>query len=119
MKGRPMFRVMLPLALTMGLLGQAEAASPSFPFSDTILQGGALAVLAWLAWHLVTKEMPAARKAFTATLDSMAKRHERWETQRHEDSQKIETALNNLAVTCAETRSTMVKGKRDGSKIQG
>jgi len=127
MKGTKMFRVMLPLGLGLALLGQAEEISPvSLPmWANLLLQGGALVVLAWAVWHAYRNEMPASRAGFTKTLDQMAERyermqketldrHERWETSRHADSDKLAEALRGLAVTCAETRRTFTEGPKDG-----
>jgi len=121
----------LPLGLGLLMLGQAEAAiqSQAFPYSDLVFSGGAVSVLSYLAWHVIVKEMPTARKDaatdaaaartdFTKTLDSMAERHERWETLRHEDSQKIGSALNNMAVTCAKVQSRLLEGETHDPDIQ-
>ncbi len=117
--------VALPMGIAMSVLGQIEPAAESFPYGDLVLQGGALVVLAYAVWHAYKVEIPGMRKElredrvlYNANLDSMAARHERmeteicdrherWEAQRHEDSDKLESALSNLALTCAKTQKQL------------
>lgn len=49
--------------ISVGGLLVGEAASGTFPAASQTLQGGALAVLAWTVWHLLTKVMPAHQRA--------------------------------------------------------
>lgn len=52
-------------ATIIGVSGMlvGEAASEAFPAASQTLQGGALAVLAWTVWHLLTKVLPAHQRA--------------------------------------------------------
>lgn len=112
-----MLRVGPTLLLGVGLFaaGQIEQATELFPFAGLLTSGSAVGVLAWAVWYAYRHIIPRQQEAFAKTLDDMAERHERmqqhtldrherWETARHEDSEKIAKSLQTMAVTCAETR---------------
>ena len=128
--------VALPSGVAMLILGEVDAVSSVFPYAELVLHGGAVAVLTWAVWHAYSKMIPGLRQdmgadrdrymtsingiqqEFSKTLIAMADRHERWETQRHEDSEqlrgilssdseKLRGVLSQLSVTCAETRTSM------------
>lgn len=61
----------------------------------------AVGALVWVLWHLLTKTLPAQQESFRASLTDMAERHERWETQRHADSQQLTDTLGQLREHCA------------------
>ena len=129
--------IALPVGLGLLLAGEVDQITESFPYSDIILQGGALSVLAWAVWHAYKNLIPELRReiaedrirymtgldklndGFQKTLDSMADRHERteqatadrherWEIQRHADSEKLESTLQGMTAQCARTQARLV-----------
>lgn len=79
------------------------------PLADSVVDGPwsllvqlpAFAALCWFLWHLVSKAIPAQQERFTKTLDGMAERHERWENDRHGDSERLTECLTQLRENCA------------------
>lgn len=102
------------LGASMFAMGQAEPITNAFPYADLVLNGGALAVLAWAVWHAYTRTIPGQQKAFTETLNEMAARHERLESQRHEDSEKLVAGLHELSVTCTKTQTLAIQQAEKG-----
>jgi hypothetical protein len=47
----------------VSMLWAADVASPLMPYASQVLQGGALAVLAWVVWYILSKSFPAHAKA--------------------------------------------------------
>lgn len=82
-----------------------------------------VAVMAVGLWYLLTKTIPdmrseltnarreylesvhVARVAFNETLDKMAERHERWENQRHADSEVLRATLADMSKNCVEVHA--------------
>jgi hypothetical protein len=95
----------LPVGIGMSALGQAEPVRQTFPYADLVLNGGALAVLAWAVWNAYRNVIPNQQKEFSRTLDAMADRYDQWERQRHEDSGKLTRALHELSLTCAKIQA--------------
>lgn len=116
-------RVAIPTGLILLLLGQADAITKVVPWGDLAVGGSAVAILGWVAYYLLTKTVPDLRKSmeeqqskFSATLDRLCDRHERWEEARHADSAKLDEtlrensqradgALRALAENCAAARA--------------
>ena len=95
-------------ACSIVLFSQAESIAPSsIPFSDHIMQGGALGVLGWACWYLLCRHLPRERKDFSQSLDKICERHERWENVRHEDSQDLRTAIDGLRTNCAAVQERL------------
>ncbi len=122
--------IALPVGVSMSVLGQAPVAAEAFPYADLVLHGGALSVLAYAVWHAYKVELPAVRKVlledrtrYHESLNSMSDRHERmqketldrherWESDRHQDSTDLREALGTLAVTCASTRKAIAEAPK-------
>jgi len=113
---------MRPEAITIGigivamLLGQAtEITAPAeLGWIGQIVQGGATALLVWMLWHVFNKLLPAQQeqlkeqqKAYSETLDRIMDRHDKWEIQRHADSERLDSTLTQLRVTCARTQAAI------------
>lgn len=123
----------LLLGLPTGIYMMFAADTMVAPDYSSWLEGGATVVVSGLLVLIVTKIIPSAYKdhqaqlkeqrdqhiaaqermqaAFTATLDKMAERHDRWENQRHSDSEGITEALDRLATNCQEARHGFQQGK--------
>ena len=79
---------------------------------------GALGVLGWAVWHLLTRTVPEQQETFrksleviqeshSKTLDTVTDRHERWEGIRHTDSERLDETLRQMAAQCAATQALM------------
>jgi hypothetical protein len=94
------------------LFSQASEFAPdSIPWSDHIMQGGALTILGWACWYLLCKHLPRERKDFSDSLDKICERHERWETTRHQDSQSLREAIDAMRTNCATVHERLMKGQ--------
>lgn len=49
------------------------------------------------------------QKAFTATLDKMADRHDVWEQVRHADHERLQETLRCMTQGCADTRAAILR----------
>jgi len=87
-----------------------------------IAQGSALAALIWALYYLLSVYIPKKdkriddlAKTFSGALDSMAKRHDKWEQLRHEDSQVLRETMAAMRENCASVQASLVKrGQGDG-----
>lgn len=136
-------RQMKPLAamILLGALGTVcgpvvgQLADPPLEWLTNL---SAISVMAVGVWYLMTRTLPAmrdelttarreylaavesARKGFTETLDRMSDRHERWENQRHLDSENLNKVLTDLQVNCAAVHATKQREiERDSRKHPG
>lgn len=105
----------LTLISSVGLLIGESAPRPI----DAWATGSAAAafglVVSWLLGRTIPsllsliketrKELIAAQEVYHAALDDMADRHERWEKQRHEDSNRLSDTLRDLSGTCARNQA--------------
>lgn len=120
---------LLTVSLGMFLLGQTEGPANAVPYGDLMASGGALGILGWAVFYTLTRLVPADRaqnaatlaslqSQYTATLDKMAERHERWEAIRHSDSEALRTALVDLTVNCARVHKIPVQGvsQKEGAR---
>lgn len=96
----------------------AAAVAPDPTWLTGIGQLGALGVLGWACWHLLTKTVPSQQETFreslesvqeshARTLDTIADRHERWEELRHKDSERLDATMQQMAVQCAAVQTKM------------
>jgi len=100
-------RVLFLLATSATLIGVGDVTD--MPFANYAIQGGAFAVLVWVLWYLLTKTLPGQRKEFTAVLDALAKRQDKWEADRRADSVKLNETLCDMTRHCAG-RDAATKG---------
>lgn len=121
---------LLPVSFAGFAIAQA---APATPWVQDGMQFSALALMGWALWYLLSKEMPkkredfneaitAQRISFTETLDKMSERHDRWETLRHQDSEKLDSTLRNLTENCAATRTmsqSEIRRRMDDTNIHG
>ncbi len=75
-------------AFSIPLFGQAE-----LPWA-AVGQGGAIGVLGWSVWYLLSKHIPAQTKTFVETVTRLSDRQ-------HEDSEKLNETLSQLRAHCA------------------
>lgn len=115
------------------LLGQVatDTTGEVVPWIGGGVSLSALGVLSWTVWYLLAKYIPgrdsqnatslnaqqetfirtmvAQQTTFTAALDVICERHDRWEAQRHADGEQLEKALRELLVHCARTQAAAAR----------
>lgn len=108
--------IAVPLAAVLAIFGTAAEGMGGLPYAEIIGNGGALVVLAWVVWYLISRQLPAERQArketredFRLTLDKVVERHDRWEEQRHEDSKRLNETLQSMQSNCAQSRTQMLQ----------
>jgi hypothetical protein len=117
---------MKPLIVAVGMFGVSQlVANVTEPgWVSNASQLSALGVLAWSVWYLLTRTIPEQQRVFrqslTAVQDShnrvlqeVTERHERWEHLRHEDSRQLNLTMQDMAATCAATR-TKIESREGG-----
>lgn len=82
--------------------GEATAsASTNAPYEALTAMGALIAAL----FYLLRVYLPAKDKLFTESLRANDERHERWETMRHQDSDKLTDALHALRENCVAVQT--------------
>lgn len=102
----------MKLGLLIGYLGivLGQTVAPIAPEIGTVTQIGALGVLAWVAWwqrgeiREQRSELSAIRREHSEVVALLCERWDGWEKQRHVDSEKLDTTLQNMVRHCAEHR---------------
>jgi hypothetical protein len=108
----------LPTSVFVVVFGQTNPFQ-GVPFLSEAVHGSAIALMGWALWYMMAKERPRERKQFTETLDGLSARHERWEHQRHEDSEKLSDTLLKLSENCAEARAQILSRPNTTCKPKG
>jgi len=85
------FTCLMASSLSFFVVG---AVSPS-PITVVVTQGGALAILGWAFWYLLSKHLPEERKIF---LDAQ----ERTRTDYMDSNKKMSEAINKLTDVISE-----------------
>lgn len=84
----------------------AQAAPDIGPWA----QLGAVGVMGVAFIYLLTVALPKLQANFTDTLDRMTERHDKWEVQRHTDSERFHDAIRALTENCARANAANPRG---------
>ena len=99
--------VLIPLAVGMLLAAESPATDALPPYMDWMLQGGGVGVLAFVVFWMLTRTIPGLTRDFRETLRETSDRHDAWERQRHEDSDKLNTTMRDMMQNCAKAQERM------------
>jgi len=100
----------MKFSLLIGYLGLVvgQTITPVMPELGTLAQFGALGVLFWVVkcQRGEIKEqrdsLDAIRKEHSSVVGLLCERWDGWEKQRHKDSEKLDTTLQNMIRHCSE-----------------
>lgn len=98
---RVLFVAVTLVASTGVLIAEGASATTSGGITDWSSLG-ALGVLSGVVFWLLTREMPAARKTFSETLDKINDRHEAQADKHNETLTKVGKQLGELQAHCAQ-----------------
>jgi hypothetical protein len=83
------------------LLGQAPTDSFA-PWFNSAAHGGAVIMLGWALWHMLTKQLPAEREERRETSQAFMRRLD-----------TLEETLRMLSSNCAATRERIISQRED------
>lgn len=95
-----------------------QTIEPIAPDLSVLIQGGAVGVLAWVAWCQRAEireqriELTAIRREHSEVIATLCSRWDQWERVRHDDSEKLDGAIRDMTRHCAESIHTRLETPR-------